>query len=101
MLPKASKELREIAIHIALDSNVAADRVTENIVQRIEQLGEFPNRGRHAENEDLALRGVRTIGVNRYLVFYQVTETEILVHHIRHSARKEATWRDMSISHFI
>ena len=100
MLPKALKELREITIHIARDSTAMAERISENIAQRIEQLGESPNIGKHADNEDLALRGVRTIGVSRYLVFYQVTETEILVHHIRHSARKEATWRDMSISHF-
>jgi plasmid stabilization system protein ParE len=78
-------EADEIFSFIAKDNIRAAAAVVDRAQTTIDRLGHFPHLGQVA-NES----GVRTIRVGRYpfLVFYTVEQDEIVILHVRHTARR-------------
>jgi plasmid stabilization system protein ParE len=66
--PEAALDLDEIWDFIADDSLNAADRVTAEILARIDALALFPNQGH--KRPDLTARPLRFAVVHEYLVAY-------------------------------
>lgn len=69
---QAGEDLRGIHAYIAdeLHASLTADRQLDRLEQEILSLDQFPNRYRRYAKEPWHSRGLRILGVDRYLVFY-------------------------------
>jgi toxin ParE1/3/4 len=80
----ALADLRAILDYIAAHSPQGARRVQARIKALTDLLLLYPNIGRRTN--DPAIRRM-SISPYPYLVFYEPTETEIIIHAVRHAAR--------------
>jgi toxin ParE1/3/4 len=80
----AFADLNLILDYIAEHSPQGANRVQARIQSVIHLLTSHPHIG--VRTEDPTIRRLTTLPYP-YLVFYEVTETEIIVHAVRHAAR--------------
>ena len=80
----AFADLSLVLDYIAGHSPQGATRVQARIQSVIQLLTSHPHIG--VRTEDPAIRRLTTLPYP-YLVFYEVTETEIIVHAVRHAAR--------------
>jgi len=80
----ALSDLASILDYIATRSPQGAKRVQARIKAVIELLSAHPHIG--VRTEDPAIRRLTTPPYP-YLVFYEVTETEVVIHAVRHGAR--------------
>lgn len=80
----ALSDLSSILDYIAAHSPQSAQHVQARIQSIIDLLLQYPHVGRRTS--DPAIR--RMIAVPYpYLIFYEATETEVIIHAIRHAAR--------------
>jgi toxin ParE1/3/4 len=80
----ALADLASILDYIAAHSPQAAKRVQARIKAIIDLLSEHPHIG--VRTNDPAIRRLTTPPYP-YLVFYEIAETDIIIHAIRHDAR--------------
>ena len=80
----ALADLQAILDYIAARSPSSAHRVQARIKAVIDLLLQHPHIGRRTD--DPAIRRM-TATPYPYLIFYEATETEIIIHAIRHGAR--------------
>jgi toxin ParE1/3/4 len=80
----ALADLESILDYIAARSPQGAQRVQARIKAILELLLANPHMG--ARTDDRTIRRVTTTPYP-YLVFYEITETEVVIHAIRHGAR--------------
>jgi toxin ParE1/3/4 len=80
----ALADLRAILDYISANSAQGAQRVQARIQALITLLLQHPDIGRRTN--DPVIRRMTTTPYP-YLVFYEATETEIIIHAIRHAAR--------------
>lgn len=88
---RAISDLDEIRAYLVPRSPIGADRVRAQIDFAIDALAEMPGIGRRTH-----LRGIRSAVVKHYpyIVYHRVTESELLILHIRHGARAAPTAED-------
>ncbi len=81
----ALADLDQIFSYIAADNVTAAAAVVERVEQSIGRLAVFPDLGHPTEYP-----GMRVLPLGRYpyLIFYELTADAIVIHHIRHGARR-------------
>jgi toxin ParE1/3/4 len=84
--PRASRELRSIHEHISKDSVVYANRTAARIIDRLDQIAEFPYSGR--EVPELGVRNVREVIEPPYRIIYRLKGEGLHVVAIIHSSRK-------------
>jgi toxin ParE1/3/4 len=84
--PRAIADLIGIADYLSERSPAGARAVEARIRMSVELLRQFPESGRVIEQRSQ----VRVMPIVRYpyLVFYTVTEEELVILHIRHGARE-------------
>jgi toxin ParE1/3/4 len=82
--PPALADLVSVLDYIAVRSPQGAKRVQARIKAVIELLSAHPHIA--VRTEDPAIRRLTTPPYP-YLVFYEVTDTEIIIHAVRHDAR--------------
>jgi len=70
--PEAEVEFTDIWDFIASDSPKAADRVTNDILKRLDGLVKFPHQGHY--RTDLTSRPLRFVRVHDYLIAYAPDE---------------------------
>jgi len=87
LLRIAEDDLTEIVSYIAADRPLAAEALVAKIEKNLALLSKHPYMGRIPKEEDLASLGYRYLVIDRYLVFYIVEESTVLVHRILHGAR--------------
>jgi plasmid stabilization system protein ParE len=80
----ALTDLDGILDYIAQDSPQAADRMHRRIRTVFDLIARQPRIG--VRTDDAAIRRVVVVPYP-YLIFYEVTETDIIVHAVRHGAR--------------
>jgi toxin ParE1/3/4 len=81
---RADADLLEILNYLDEHSPVAAERFATALTERCLQLGRLPGMGRSREE----LRpGIRSIVVEKYVVFFRVTESSVRILRILHGAR--------------
>jgi toxin ParE1/3/4 len=86
--PRARSDLRSILQYIDERSPRGARSVKRAIQKTIELIGEFPEGGRHAgEQETRALPA----GRYPYLIYWSVEAGEVWLVHIRHARRRPWT----------
>lgn len=72
--PEAESDLLQIWLYIADDQPVNADRYLDKIQEKASRLAEFPELGR--ERDELSV-GLRCFPVDRYNLYYLITETKL------------------------
>jgi len=85
--PKAHEDLNEIRQYIEKDDPEAAIDVVLNIINRAEQLREFPESGPLMQEKRWKNDRMRTLTIGRYLVFYRIDDDWISVIRVLHAAR--------------
>jgi toxin ParE1/3/4 len=81
---RAASDLADILEYLDQHSPPAAERFAAAVDQRCAQLGRLPDIGRL--REELA-PGLRSIVIDRYVLFYRVTPNAVEVLRILHGAR--------------
>jgi toxin ParE1/3/4 len=78
-------EIDEIFSFIAKDNVNAAAAVVDHAWATIDRLGHFPRLGQVATES-----GVRIMQIGRFpfLVFYTIEQDEVVILHVRHTARR-------------
>jgi toxin ParE1/3/4 len=79
---RARRDLRRIGDYIAKDSPRAAQRFISGMRAEIDKLVPFPFMGQAVGNHS----GFRRLPHGAYVIFYQVTDSEVLIRAIEHSA---------------
>jgi addiction module RelE/StbE family toxin len=83
---KSLKDLRAIYDYITLDSIFYASRFISKLIQRVDQLIEFPESGRIVpEKKDPE---IRELIEGNYRIFYRLQKEKITILRIHNSARK-------------
>ncbi len=81
---RAETDLLEIAAHIALDSPLHAELFIARLERKAEAAARNPRI--YPQRTELA-RGLRSIAVGRYLIFYRIVANGIEIIRILHGAR--------------
>ena len=84
---RAISDLARIFDYISEDNPAAAKRVIARIRALAEQTARRPQLGRKTDIEGLFVRSVVTYP---YLIFFAVRPREVVILHVRHTARHEA-----------
>ena len=83
---KSLKDLRVVNNYISLDSVFYATRFISKIIQRVDQLVEFPESGRIVPEKKQA--EIRELIEGNYRIFYRLQKDKITILRIHNSARK-------------
>jgi len=87
VLPIARDDIAEIYNYIALDNPNAALRVTDEIMDKIDTLAEFPERCPMVPDSVLAKRGYRMLIIENYIAFFKVFRADVLIYRVLHGKR--------------
>jgi toxin ParE1/3/4 len=79
----ALADLEEIFSYIATDSRPAAARFVARIEEAAVRIGDNPYIGQRTRNA-----AFRRLPVGQYLIVYEVATTEVVIHYVRHGARR-------------
>lgn len=74
--PEAEADLLDIWLYIANDQLINADRFLDRLQGKILKLTQFPDLGR--DRPELA-EGLKSFPVDRYNIYYQVTQTALVL----------------------
>lgn len=74
--PEAENDLLDTWLYIAEDQPINADRYLDKLQEKAQKLAEFPDLGR--DRPELA-EGLRSFPVDRYNLYYTVTETKLIL----------------------
>jgi toxin ParE1/3/4 len=89
--PEARADLLEIWLYIATENPDAADRVLSTINDKAQALLANPEMGRRREELAYSLRSTPS---GSYLIFYRISDSNIEIVRVLHSARDiESIWR--------
>ncbi|MGE3475730.1 MAG: type II toxin-antitoxin system RelE/ParE family toxin [Rhodospirillaceae bacterium] len=83
--PRASADLDDIWLHVALDNPAAADRLIDRIVARCRDLVTHPRLG--TARPEIAPEA-RILVLDDYIILYRVTGTDPEIVRIVHGARR-------------
>ncbi len=79
----ALADLADIGAYIAVDNPTAAADLVEAIEQVATLIGQFPKMGQGTNKQHF-----RKFPVGKYLLVYEITHNEVVIHYVRHSARQ-------------
>ncbi len=83
---KSLKDLRAINDYISLDSTFYAARFISKLIQRVDQLIDFPESGRVVPEKNLP--EIRELIEGNYRIFYQLKKGKITILRVHNAARK-------------
>ena len=79
----ALADLEEIFAYIATDNRPAAARVVARIEEAAKRIAAIPYMGQATRNSRF-----RRFPVGNYLIVYEVGSDEVVIHYVRHGARR-------------
>jgi toxin ParE1/3/4 len=79
----ALADLEEIFEYIAQDNKAAAARLVARIEQVVARIAQTPYMGEATRKSQF-----RRFPVGSYLIVYEVGEDEVVIHYVRHGARR-------------
>jgi addiction module RelE/StbE family toxin len=88
----ALDDLREIFAHVSKQNRAAASRLVAGIEQAAARIATSPHIGERTSKSNF-----RRLPVGDYLIVYEVFEDEVIVHYVRHGARRRP-WEGDSFS---
>ncbi|HXA02632.1 MAG TPA: type II toxin-antitoxin system RelE/ParE family toxin [Cytophagaceae bacterium] len=83
---RSLKDLRAIDDYISLDSDFYAKRFVSKLIERVDQLVDFPKSGRIVPEKDD--QTIRELIEGNYRIFYRFQKSKITILRIHNSARK-------------
>jgi toxin ParE1/3/4 len=83
---KSLKDLKSINDYIALDSAFYAKRFVSKLINRVDQLNEFPESGRIVPEKNSI--EIRELIEGNYRIFYRLRKEKITILRIHNSARR-------------
>ena len=83
---KSLKDLRAIYDYISLDSRFYAARFVNKLVDRVEQLNDFPESGRIVPEKNLP--EIRELIEGNYRIFYRLRKGNITILRVHNAARR-------------
>jgi len=86
----ALDDLHAVEDYISNYSQTAAHKTRQKIVERTKALADFPRIGKSAETLGFVDTDLRYVAQGKYFIFYAVTETQVEIRRIIHSARNIA-----------
>ena len=81
---RARRDVLQIWRYIAEDSEAAADRFVDNLIQHFRILGTNPFAGR---DRGEVRAGLRSFSLGDYLIFYRILGQTVLILHVVHGRR--------------
>jgi len=87
LLASAEQDLREIINYIAQDNPVSAEALLHGFEVHFQTLSVYPLLGRIPFDSDLQKLDYRYLVAGKYLIFYKIDGTNVLVYRILHSAQ--------------
>lgn len=81
----ALADLEEIFAYIAQDNPQAAARLVARIEEAATRIAQTPYMGEVTRNSRF-----RRFPVGNYLIVYEVDEAEVIIHYVRHGARRRS-----------
>lgn len=87
ILRRAQDDLQRIYRHVAVEAPSRAGSFMNALLDAIESLERFADRGGAPRDPVLRGRRYRFLVHRRYVVFYKVTRREVLVHRVLHVRR--------------
>ncbi|MCL1917674.1 MAG: type II toxin-antitoxin system RelE/ParE family toxin [Peptococcaceae bacterium] len=87
LLPIVRWDIADIYCNIALNNQQEALEVTNEIMDKIETLVQFPDRCPLAPDGVLARQGYRMQSIGDYVVFYKVFDAKVVVYRILYGKR--------------
>ena len=88
VLRRAQSDLLEIQRYIARDNPTAAEDLIKAILDLLDSLGEFSERGSIPKDATLQAAGYRYLQHGEYLIFYKVLRAQVRVYRIVHGRRR-------------
>lgn len=82
---QAEEDVLEIWQFIAADNEPAADQLIDRFTTMYEKLSRTPGMG---VRQDHYRPGLRCFPIGKYIIFYTVTDDELVVYRILHGARR-------------
>ncbi|MFN5069748.1 MAG: type II toxin-antitoxin system RelE/ParE family toxin [Bacteroidota bacterium] len=79
------KDLKAIYDYIALDSNFYASRFVSKLIQRVDQLIEFPESGRVVPEKNIP--EIRELIEGNYRIFYRLRKKDVTILRVHNAAR--------------
>jgi toxin ParE1/3/4 len=79
----AVADLDEIFSYIATDNPRAASRLVARVEEVAARIASFPHIGQETRNPRF-----RRFPVGKYLIVYEVGKDEVVIHYVRHGARR-------------
>ena len=83
---KSLKDLRAINDYISLDSTFYAARFVSKLIERVDQLTEFPESGRIVPEKESS--EIRELIEGNYRIFYRVKKDKVTILRIHNSAKR-------------
>lgn len=83
---RARADLREIVEYIAADAPGNAGAVAHRMLHRVRSLSDQPGQGRHVPEHE-GTDELREVIVQSWRIIYRVTEAEVVIVAVVHSAR--------------
>lgn len=87
-LPSVELEIRDITLHIAEDHPMTAMQFGEKLRRAILSLERLPARFPLMRRTKKFGFAVRILSLGNYQVFFTIRESDVLVLHVRHAARR-------------
>ena len=84
ILQIAREDISNIYYYISLDNPIAALNMTEEILDKIDTLEEFPERCPIVPDSVLAQQGYRMLIIRNYIAFYKIFGSDVLVYRVLH-----------------
>lgn len=88
VLRRAQADLLEIQRYIGQDNPTAAEDLIKAILDLLDSLGEFSERGSIPKDAALHAAGYRYLRHGEYLIFYKVLRSQVRVYRIVHGRRR-------------
>ena len=85
-LQEALDDLEEIILYIAQDSRAAALRMHDTIIEKSNDIENFPKRGRLVPDRKMAAAGYRMLGIKPYIAFYRIVDRNVFIYRVLHGA---------------
>jgi len=87
VLKRAERDLVELRSYLAREAPDSAGRVVGELLDAIESLARWPERGARPRDELLRRRGFRFLVRRSYLIFFKVSGRSIWVYRVLHGRR--------------
>ena len=85
-LDEASNDIENIAIYIAKDSKASALNTVDKIIDKCNDLLDFPKRGPLVPDKKMSEAGYRMLGIKPYIAFYRNIDGYVVIYRILHGA---------------